>query len=319
MKKLIVLLLTIAMVGAVSAQVTTSVKLSGGVTLVDQAGKAIFARDGSGTETLTFKAAEKDGKYGFSITYPDVLALDTTAVSGWNVYYVGDYVKYTLGYKLSNSTFRASLDQYSKTSFGRLSGISSGISDANGIFLQSTTLGDLIVGAFFPVTTAGGPTLDLLKGADAGVKYTIKDIGFAQAYLNLATGANKVGVGFTYNAIKGLTVAAISEIGIEAKKYSFGASANYGGIDKLTIHLQACDVYATTNSFEVYGQADYALLDNVSATGWGKFVSTGNVMKVGAFVDYSFANGLTLEGNGSYDFSTSKLGADLTIYYGVSF
>ncbi len=315
MKKLIVLLLTIAMVGAVSAQVTTSVKLSGGVTLVDQAGNAIFARDGSGTETLTFKAAEKDGKYGFSITYPDVLTLDVTSVSSWNVYYVGDYVKYTLGYKLSNSTFRASLDQYSKTSFGRLSGIS----DANGIFLQSTTLGDLIVGAFFPVTTAGGPTLDLLKGADAGVKYTIKDIGFAQAYLNLATGANKVGAGFTYNAIKGLTVAAISEIGIDAKKYSFGVSANYGGIDKLTIHLQACDVYATTNSFEVYGQADYALLDNVSATGWGKFVSTGNVMKVGAFVDYSFANGLTLEGNGSYDFSTSKLGADLTIYYGVSF
>jgi hypothetical protein len=318
MKKLIVLLLTIAMVGAVSAQVTTSVKLSGGVTLVDQAGKAIFARDGKGTETLTFKAAEKDGKYGFSITYPDVLALDATAVSGWNVYYVGDYVKYTLGYKLSNSTFRASLDQYSKTSFGRLSGIS----DANGIFLQSTTLGDLIVGAFFPVTTAGvttagGPTLDLLKGADAGVKYTIKDIGFAQAYLNLATGANKVGVGFTYNAIKGLTVAAISEI--EAKKYSFGASANYGGIDKLTIHLQACDVYATTNSFEVYGQADYALLDNVSATGWGSFVSTGNVMSVGACVDYSFANGLTLEGNGSYDFSTSTLGADLSVYYGVSF
>ncbi len=315
MKKLIVLLLTIAMVGAVSAQVTTSVKLSGGVTLVDQAGNASFNRDGSGTETLTFKAAEKDGKYGFSITYPDVLTLDATSVSGWNVYYVGDYVKYTLGYKLSNSTFRASLDQYSKTSFGRLSGIS----DANGIFLQSTTLGDLIVGAFFPVTTAGGPTLDLLKGADAGVKYTIKNIGFAQAYLNLATGANKVGVGFTYNAIKGLTVAAVSEIGIDAKKYSFGASANYGGIDKLTIHLQACDVYATTNSFEVYGQADYALLDNVSATGWGKFVSTGNVMKVGAFVDYSFANGLTLEGNGSYDFSTSKLGADLTIYYGVSF
>jgi len=315
MKKLIVLLLSIAMVGAVSAQVTTSVNLSGGVTLVDQAGNAIFARDGSGTETLTFKAAEKDGKYGFSITYPDVLTLDATAVSGWNVYYVGDYVKYTLGYKLSNSTFRASLDQYWKTSFGRLSGIS----DNNGIFLQSTTLGDLIVGAFFPVTTAGGPTLDLLKGADAGVKYTIKDIGFAQVYLNLATGANKVGVGFTYNAIKGLTVAAISEIGIDAKKYSFGASANYGGIDKLTIHLQACDVYATTNSFEVYGQADYALLDNVSATGWGKFVSVGNVMSVGAFVDYSFANGLTLEGNGSYDFSTSKLGADLTIYYGVSF
>ena len=315
MKKLIVLLLSIAMVGAVSAQVTTSVNLSGGVTLVDQAGKAIFARDGRSTETLTFKAAEKDGKYGFSITYQDVLTLDATAGSGWNVYYVGDYVKYTLGYKLSNSTFRASLDQYSKTSFGRLSGIS----DANGIFLQSTTLGDLIVGAFFPVTTAGGPTLDLLKGADAGVKYTIKDIGFAQAYLNLATGANKVGVGFTYNAIKGLTVAAISEIGIDAKKYSFGASANYGGIDKLTIHLQACDVYATTNSFEVYGQADYALLDNVSATGWGKFVSVGNVMSVGAFVDYSFANGLTLEGNGSYNFSTSKLGADLTIYYGVSF
>ncbi len=60
MKKLIVLLLAFAMVGAVSAQVTTAVALSGGITLVNDAGQSAFARDGSGYDTITFKGSEKD-------------------------------------------------------------------------------------------------------------------------------------------------------------------------------------------------------------------------------------------------------------------
>ncbi len=320
------MLLTIAMVGVVSAQVTTNVALSGGITLIDQAGNAKFAPDGSGYDTLAFTAAEKEGKYGFTVKFNDILddlsGIPTSPTSNktlgglseWNVFYVGKYVKYTLGQSLSNSTFRAALAT-SNTTFYRLSGIS----DKSGILVQSTTLGDLVLGAFFPVTYAGGPSVDMLKGADFGVKYTMKDVGFAQGYVNLATGANKVGVGFTYTAVKGLTAAAVAEVGIDAKSYSFGASAQYTGIEKLTAILQACDVITTSNAFEVYGKASYDVLDNVTAVGWGKFVSTGKKITAGAFVDYGFANGLTLEGNTSYDFSAKKLSADLTLYYGVSF
>ncbi|TXT41789.1 MAG: hypothetical protein FD137_2596, partial [Spirochaetes bacterium] len=53
MKKLIVLLLALAMVGAVSAQVTTAVGLYGEVTLVDEAGQGKFTPWGNGYDTLT--------------------------------------------------------------------------------------------------------------------------------------------------------------------------------------------------------------------------------------------------------------------------
>lgn len=316
MKKLIVLLLALAMVGGAYAQVTTAVALSGGTTIIDQAGQSTFGMDGLWYDTLTFKGAEKDGKYGFSVTYPDILNLDTVGVGGWNVYYVGNYVKYTIGQGLSNGTFRASLAKYWKTGFGRLDGIA----DKYGVSLQSTTLGDLVVGAFFPVLDVGGPFVNVLKGSDYGVKYTMKDIGFAQAYVNLATGANKVGLGFTYNGMKDLTVAAIGQVGIDAKKYQVGASAKYTGVEKLTAMVQASDtVNAGANSFDVYGEAGYDVMDNVFASAWAKFASTGSVFSLGAFVDYGFANGLTLEGNGSYNLATKTLGADLTLYWGVSF
>jgi hypothetical protein len=66
MKKLIVLLSLSQWFGAVSAQVTTAVALSGAVKIVDEAGSSIFAPNGAGYDTLTLKAQDKDATYGFS-------------------------------------------------------------------------------------------------------------------------------------------------------------------------------------------------------------------------------------------------------------
>ena len=319
MKKLIVLLLAFAMVGAVSAQVTTAIALSGGVTLVNEAGQSIFARDGSGTDTITFKGSEKDGKYGFSIGYKNVLNDANTntfgTLSSWNAWYLGNYAKYKVGLGLGNSTFRTALYKYWKTSFGRLDGIS-----GYGVSAESTKLGDLVVGAFIPVPEAATNSIEMFKGADLGAKYTLKGIGVAQAYVDLATGANKVGLGFTYTGVKNLTAAAITSLGFEAKNYRFGASVKYTGVEKLTLALQGSDsLIAGANAFNVYAEGGYDVTDAIFASAWAKFVSTGNVFTAGAFVDYSFANGLTLEANGGYDFAAKAANADLTLYYSVSF
>jgi len=324
MKKLIVLLLALAMVGAVSAQVTTAIGLSGGITLVDQAGQSIFARDGAGTETITFKGTEKDGKYGFSVGFKDVLSRAGAGVddaktfgglNSWNAWFLGKYAKVKVGLGLGNSTFRTALYKYWKTAFGRLDGIS-----GYGVAAESTTLGDLVVGTFVPVPEAATDSLKMLTGADLGAKYTLKGVGVAQAYVDLATGANKVGLGFTYTAMKGLTASVITSLGFEANNYRFGASAKYTGIEKLVVALQASDsLIAGANSFDVYAEGGYDITDAIFASAWAKFVSTGSVFTAGAFVDYSFANGLTLEANAGYDFSASALNADLTLYYGVAF
>lgn len=318
MKKLIVLLLAFAMVGAVSAQVTTAINLSGGVTLVNDAGQSIFARDGSTYDTITFKGSEKDGKYGFSIGYKNVLNdanPDTFGtLSSWNAWYAGKYAKLTVG-NPSNSTYRASLAKYWKTAFGRLDGIS-----GYGIAADSTTLGDLVVGVFVPVPEVATNSVDMLTNINLGAKYTMKDVGFAQAYVDLAPGANKVGLGFTYTAVKNLTAAAITSLGFEANNYRFGASVKYTGVEKLSVMLQGSDsLVAGVNSFDVYAEGGYDVTDAIFASAWAKFKSTGSAFSLGAFVDYSFANGLTLEANGSYDVAAAALAADLTLYYSVAF
>lgn len=321
MKKLIVLLLAFAMVGAVSAQVTTAINLSGGVTLVNEAGQSIFARDGSGYDTITFKGSEKDGKYGFSIGYNNVLNdLNTNTfgnLSSWNAWYKGAYAKITVG-NTSNGTFRAYLAKYWKTAFGRASYIAA--TEKYGISAESTTLGDLIVGVYLPVPEAATNSVDMFKNMNFGVKYTMKDVGFAQAYVDLHTGDNKVSGGFTYTGVKNFTGYVATELALDATKYSFGVAAKYTGIDKLALLAQASDIInAGANSFDVYAEAGYDVTDAIFASAWGKFKSTGSAFSAGAFVDYSFANGLTLEANGSYDVAAAALAADLTLYYGVSF
>ncbi|MCE1159017.1 MAG: hypothetical protein LWX10_09830, partial [Spirochaetia bacterium] len=86
MKKLIVLLLALAMVGAVSAQVTTAVGLYGEITLVDEAGQGVFTPWGNGYDTLTLKAQDKDGKYGFSLTDQNLLDGSFDTLRDWTVW-----------------------------------------------------------------------------------------------------------------------------------------------------------------------------------------------------------------------------------------
>ena len=101
MKKLIVLLLAFAMVGAVSAQVTTAVSLSGSVYLWNKqsasADASTVSPNGASYDVLTIKGAGKDNKFGFELIDYDLLKTPAVVVDYWDIWYDTGMFKATLG------------------------------------------------------------------------------------------------------------------------------------------------------------------------------------------------------------------------------
>jgi len=310
MKKLIVLLLTIAMVGAVSAQVTTAVSLSGEVVLVDEAGKSVFKDYGGG---LTFKASDKDSKYGFSLTYADINVLNV-APRDWNFWWKGQYAKVILG-NLRNGDFRTTLP-YSAgaTIFGGTDRIT-----AYGVLIENAApISGLTFGVNLPIGIAASKTLDVLQKADVGLKYKMEGIGTATVLVNadFVTPNTVLNAGFTYTGIKDLTGVAIFQGKFNAKTYKAALGLAYSGIDKLALNLEgAYTNTAGASAFSVWGQGAYNLTDKVSATVGGS-VANGGAYDAYANLGYDFGNGLSSEVGGGYN---GALYAAAKIYYSVSF
>jgi len=311
MKKLIVLLLTIAMVGAVSAQVTTAVSLSGEVVLVDEAGNSVFTDYGA--DTLTFKASDKDSKYGFSLTYADINVLNV-APRDWNFWWKGQYAKVILG-NLRNGDFRTTLPNLAgATIFGGTDRIT-----AYGVLIENAApISGLTFGVNLPIGIAASKTLDVLQKADVGLKYKMEGIGTATVLLNadFVTPSTVLNAGFTYTGIKDLTGVAIFQGKFNANTYKAALGLAYSGIDKLALNLEGA--YTTTagaSAFSVWGQGAYNLTDKVSATVGGS-VANGGAYDAYANLGYDFGNGLSSEVGGGYN---GALYAAAKIYYSVSF
>ena len=310
MKKLIVLLLTIAMVGAVSAQVTTAVSLSGEVVLVDEAGKSVFKDYGGG---LTFKASDKDSKYGFSLTYADINVLNV-APRDWNFWWKGQYAKVILG-NLRNGDFRTTLPYWAgATIFGGTDRIT-----AYGVLIENAApISGLTFGVNLPIGIAASKTLDVLQKADVGLKYKMEGIGTATVLVNadFVTPNTVLNAGFTYTGIKDLTGVAIFQGKFNAKTYKAALGLAYSGIDKLALNLEgAYTNTAGASAFSVWGQGAYNLTDKVSATVGGS-VANGGAYDAYANLGYDFGNGLSSEVGGGYN---GALYAAAKIYYSVSF
>jgi len=313
MKKLIVLLLTIAMVGAVSAQVTTAVSLSGEVVLVDEAGNSVFTDDGAGYDTLTFKASDKDSKYGFSLTYADINVLPV-APRDWNFWWKGQYAKVILG-NLRNGDFRTTLPYWAgATIFGGTDRIT-----AYGVLIENAApISGLTFGVNLPIGIAASKTLDVLQKADVGLKYKMEGIGTATVLVNadFVTPNTVLNAGFTYTGIKDLTGVAIFQGKFNAKTYKAALGLAYSGIDKLALNLEgAYTNTAGASAFSVWGQGAYNLTDKVSATVGGS-VANGGAYDAYANLGYDFGNGLSSEVGGGYN---GALYAAAKIYYSVSF
>jgi len=313
MKKLIVLLLTIAMVVAVSAQVTTAVSLSGEVVLVDEAGNSVFTDYGAGNDTLTFKASDKDSKYGFSLTYADINVLNV-APRDWNFWWKGQYAKVILG-NLRNGDFRTTLPYWAgATIFGGTDRIT-----AYGVLIENAApISGLTFGVNLPIGIAASKTLDVLQKADVGLKYKMEGIGTATVLVNadFVTPNTVLNAGFTYTGIKDLTGVAIFQGKFNAKTYKAALGLAYSGIDKLALNLEgAYTNIAGASAFSVWGQGAYNLTDKVSATVGGS-VANGGAYDAYANLGYDFGNGLSSEVGGGYN---GALYAAAKIYYSVSF
>ncbi len=325
MKKLIVLLLAIAMVGAVSAQVTTAVSLYGQLNFLDQTGNAQFVQWGSGYDLLTFKASDKDSKYGISATIDGFLdksyldginSLATTPTypkfRDWNFWWKGQYTKVILGNN-RNADFRTTLPYWAGVDvFGgtdRTTGW--------GVLVETLPMNGLTLGVNLPISTTAATTVSVLKSTDVGLKYDMKGVGTFAALVNLDlnTPNNVANLGFKYTGMKNLIAVVIGQLKFDANTYKGAAGFQYTGIDKLTANLEAGYVStAGVGTYSVWGQGTYSLTDKLSASVGASYASSG--YDVYGNVDYAYGNGLTSEVSVGFN---SAVYYALTLYYAVSF
>lgn len=311
MKKLIVLLLAFAMVGAVSAQVTTAVSLSGAVTLVDEAGLGVFTPDGDGYDMLTFKATDKDGKFGLSATDSMILSGDLT-FRDWTVWGKILGGKMSVGL-LRDATFRITLPYWSDwTKFGgtdRVSGM--------GAYYVSNAMNGLTFGVNLPYSLAGGAALDTLKNADLGVKYDAKGVGVFALLMNLdldAAPGNVLNAGFKFTGVEKLTATAIAQAKFNANTYKAALGIGYTGVDKLEAYFEAAYLStAGVSTYSVWAQGDYAVTDLLVASLGGAYMSNG--YDVYAYGTYDLGAGFSAEARVGFD---AALYASAKLIYAIS-
>lgn len=332
MKKLIVLLLALAMVGAVSAQVTTAVGLYGEVTLVNEAGQGVFTPWGNGYDTLTLKAQDKDGKFGFSLTDQNVLngfatlyeSLDgdlnsdgdtldkVAAVRDWTVWGKVLGGKLSVG-NLRDGTFRLTLPLWnSYTLFGGTDRVS-----GNGLFYVYGPKDGLTLGVNLPYGTTAAATLDVLKNADLGVKYDVKNFGtvFALANLDLdAAPANILNAGVKFTGVKNLVATGIAKLQFNTNKYNAALGFSYTGVKNLAAYAEAA-LYSNAGvvTYSVVAQGTYDVTDAVSATLAAFYGSAG--YDVWAALGYDLGAGFSAEASLGFD---SAVWAAATVYYALS-
>ena len=312
MKKLFVLLLAFAMVGAVSAQVTTSIGLYGEVTLVDEAGQGVFSPWGNGYDTWTFKATDKDGKYGFAMTDQNILDGGGLVLRDWNVW--GKMLGGNLSVgSLRDATFRLTLPYWAgATIFGGTDRIT-----GQGVLFTTDAKNGLTLGVNLPYSLTAGNAVDVLKSTDVGVKYDAKGVGtaFALVNLDLVTPANVVNAGFKFTGMKALTATVIGQAKFDADTYKVGAGVGYTGVEKLTANVEgAFTSTAGVTAYSVWAQGAYAVTDLLTATVGGSYATAG--YDVYGAAAYDLGAGFSVEANVGFN---SALYANAKLYYSVAF
>jgi len=262
MKKLLAILLALVAVGAVSGQVVTAIGLYGNITVIDTDGNSSFNRWGNGYDTLTFKATDKDGNFGFNVTDQNLFDGNYDTIRDWAFWAKTPYAKFIMGLA-RNGDFRTTFVTWK---YGTYLGAMDRIS-GYGLLVESVSLGDLTVGLNLPIDTTAQPVGDMLQKSDVGVKYAIKDVGTAylMANLNLVAESNIVNFGFKFTGVENLTAVLLYKGTFAATStHQFGLGVYYA-MDKLNITLEV-DGKQTTDFFtEVLVQADYQVTDDLWA------------------------------------------------------
>lgn len=313
MKKAIVLLLALTIIGgAVFAQATVAVSLSGKVVLVNQDGEGMFAPNGSGYDLLTIKASKDN--YGFSIVDSNILN-GFEAVRDWNVYYkmFDDMAKFTFG-NLRDGAIRMTLPNWY---YGNFLGATDRIS-GYGLLSNLYPMDGLNIGVNLPYGLTAEPVVDVLKKIDLGAKYVIADMGtlIALANLNLVTESNIFNFGFTYSGMEALTATVLYKgTFATAATHAFAVGVAYDVMEALSVGVEFDGAYTTALAWEVAGGASYTVTEAISVDVVGMYADDASY-DASATLTYDLGAGFELAGNAGYD---GTFYAALTAGYSVSF
>lgn len=328
MKKILVALLALAVLGGAFAQ-TFTVGASGGITLIDQDGKASFNRDGSGSDLLTFKGADKDKKWAYSATinnfdsatfFPAVSAVPYTGsalLRNWEASYTGAYTKVILG-KVRNGDFRQTLASGWLGNYGGATDRT--LNSAYGVIIETTTLGALTAGVGLPISeTATDAVNGTFKKTILGAKYAgegFKVIGLVEPDLN-SGGTNIINVGGAYTGVAGLEVDALVKASLASSTtVAFGLGAYYT-LDKLSAGVEVDGKSATTLNWEVVVNADYKVMDPLTANVRVTYDDSGAYL-ARAKATYDYGNNLTSSVEAGYS-KALNLFYNVGLGYSVSF
>ncbi len=251
MKKLIVLLLTIAMVGAVFAQDQKAVATFGGY--LDASGDFMDGL-GPGLYSETYYNYSSGG-VGFSATI--VGAEDIFA----------KVRNYSLSYQVIPE-LKVMVGKLRETGGARLTSYV----DGNGFSTRIANVQNGLMGqvSYMGVGLAVFSTLDKIQNINGGLSYTVKDVAkIVGGYLGTS---KEVWVSADVLAVKGLT-ARVGFRNVASKSYIYATAGSSSFVEKLDLGLDADLVLATTVAFGAKAKAEYALTDKYSV---GAFASYDN-------------------------------------------
>ena len=297
MKKLIVLLLTIAMVGAVSAQVTTSVSLSGSVYLWNKqtaaADAASLSPNGAGSDILKFSATGKDGNYGLFVQDNDLIKTVAFNPDYWAVWYKVSMVKASMG-SLNGGSFV----QYFNNGWLGSSNPTDAMNGKGLLVETATAISGFNVGVFLPLS--GATLSNTLQMTSAGFNYAVGEIATVcgQVNLDLVTNATTANVGFDYTGFPGLDAYGWFEYQQAGSKVAGGVGGQY----KAKTWRAGAEFEGANNfsAWDVVANARYYVTPVLFVQVRPEYRST-NRFRVRGYVNYAFGNGFSAEAMAGYD------------------
>jgi hypothetical protein len=298
MKKLIVLLLALAMVGAVSAQVTTSVSLSGSVYLWNQqaATQALkFAPNGSGYDVLTLAAQNKDGTAGLWVKDTNLFASPSFNVDCWAAWYKVGAVKTSLG-SMNGGSYVQYLVNGWLGNYGPTDSMY-----GYGVLAEATVAPGATVAAYYPLPLNGASTITTaLETSSIGVSYNIPKTANIVGQVNLGLVANNTtaNVGFDYTGMPGLDAYGWFEFQQSGSKLTAGIGGQYVQPTwRVGAEFEGINSFA---AYDVIASARYYVQPTLFVQVRPEYRSTGRI-RVRGMVDYLFGNGFVVEPMVGYD------------------
>jgi hypothetical protein len=268
MKKLLVLLLALAFVVGISAQVSVSLATSGKANLLMKTSayldpQAGIAQDGEWNDSVTFKASGADGKYGMKLYYGQFNktvtadSFDTLKLTNWSVWYTDNWGSVQIG--TTTPGFNGDLnndiiDKWDTDGTG------------TGVAYTTPTFGGFSAGVWYNIGTSNADAMDCLETSGFGAKYAIDKLLTVQGQvlLGLVADTTKANAKIDFVGVEGLDIYADAQYD-QTKSDTLAAA----GVQFVAGGLKAIAEFESNVGgddilYTAVGQATYALNDKLS-------------------------------------------------------